>query len=115
MALKHYDAVISIKFMGQHPGNIVADIDWDDTGNGPVTGTAEMKMLKTFRYPIVEGSNGSYNEDGSFHVTAYLKSQFGNGNIVCDLDVAPDGSIVGQIPLLKGIILTFTGYLRNDP
>lgn len=97
--------------MGKHPGSIDADIDWDETNHGPVTGTATLKMLKSFIYPIAEGSEGVRSEDGSIHVNANLASQFGNGSLKCVLDVAPDRSITGNIPLLKGIKLTFTGHL----
>lgn len=98
--------------MGRHPGEIVADIDWDETGHGPVTGIAKLKMLKTFTYPIITGSEGTMADDKSFHVYAKLQSQFGNGSLDCNLDVSPDGTIHGTIPLLKKVVLVFDGHLR---
>lgn len=109
MAQEHYDMKCEVLFMGKHPSSIDADIDWDETNHGTVTGTADMKMMKTIKYPIGEGSSAIKNPDGSIHVDANLPSHFGNGALKCALDMSSDGSITGRIPLLKGAMLTMTG------
>lgn len=104
---------VLINFLGKHPGDFVADVEWGDNNEGPiVNGTARLKMLKWLVYPVQETSRASRDADGAIHVSADLASQFGNGALKCTLDVAPDRSVTGEIPLLKGVKLTFTGSMR---
>lgn len=112
MAKQHYEADIKVLFMGKHPGEIIADIDWDENGRGILTGQASMKMLKTFLYPYADGSVAQKTDEGGLHADAKLVSMFGNGSLDCTIDLAPDGTLKGSIPLLKGIVLTLDGKLR---
>lgn len=113
MAVVHYESDLDIQFMGRHPGKLIADIDWDENNEGPLRGEASMKMLKTFVYPYMDTSHATRDPDGSIHAKADLPSLFGNGSAIhATIEVDPEGNIVGEIPLLKGIVLKFTGKLK---
>ena len=109
MSVEHVDVKYEISFMGKQKGSIDVDIDWIDLDHGSVTGNAKMKMLKTFEYPLGEGSAATKNPDGSIHVDANLPSRFGNGTLDVGMDLTPDGNVTGSIPLMQGVALAITG------
>lgn len=107
---EHMEGKGCFHFMGTHPLEIIADVDWAEDGiTGSVTGYGKMKMLKWLIYDFAPGTNARKLDDGGIHFEGGLKSQFGNGQLDCYLDLDKDGGIVGHCDILKGMKLQLEG------
>ena len=101
---EHIEGLGTIRFMGSHTLELIADFDWsDDGGAAAVRGVGRMKMLKWLIYPFTADTRAERLPDGTIHCEGGLKSQFGNGALQAVIDLASDGAFTGRVGLTKGL------------
>ena len=106
--IEHMEGKGQFHFMGTHPLELFADVNWNEDGKtGTVTGVGKMKMLKWLTYQFSDNASAEKLDNGDMHFECGLKSQFGNGELACILDLTKDGDITGYCAIIKGVKLNF--------
>lgn len=107
---EHMEGKCRMQFMGTHELHLIADTDWDESGEtARVSGAGKLKMIKWLTYQFSESTHAWRDDDGTIHFEGGLKSQFGNGELGAFLQLSPNGEVTGHVQILRGLKLPFKG------